>query len=227
MDQIMRKLLLWFCLYCIGYVNAQEKPVYISKTQEGNNIILKAHNDLDQAVRITLNIKSKGMNLSAGPKIIKAMPANSVVRLVTMAPVPGMQASYSYKLSSEILDPEEAVEIVRQFTEQRVIVKNSSRHREKQALENVDNNLPTDQVIVFIKEDCERCIELLDELKRNNINFTRYETGNEDETEQLMWDALLAYGVKEGKVLMPVVFYKEEVYYDIDEVATIIPNLKK
>jgi glutaredoxin len=220
-------LILLSFIVVLNISSAQDKKVYISKSQEGNSIVLTAHNEEAEAIRITLKITSSGMNLSAGPTIIKTLPAMSKSQMVVLTPVKGMQATYKYKLSSEPVRQEpEIIEMYRRYSTNHLIIKNSSTYREKEAIKNAEENLPVKGVTVFIKNDCERCDELIGLLEQNNLQYTTYNVSDNENTNLLMWDALLAYGVREGKVLMPVVLHQKQAYFDIKDLGELVGEIK-
>jgi glutaredoxin len=205
----------------------QKKPVYISKSQEGNSIILTAHNDLDQRVKIILDIKSKGLDLTAGPKITKVLAPNSKSRVVAMTPIPGVQATYKYSLSSEIIDAgEEVVEIVKRTSSRRPIIKNTSRYRDDQAVQNTKENLPTDRLVIFIEDDNPRCEEIEKLLKEKGFVYQVFNITEDEQNHQLMWDALLVYGEKEGKIMLPAIFHQGKVFHSIEDQASFVRNLE-
>ena len=223
----MRLLLLWVAVLFFNVAMSQKKPVYISKSQEGNSIILTAHNDLDQRVKIILDITSQGLDLSAGPKITKVLSPMSETQVVTMTPIPGVQATYKYSLSSEIIDPgEEVVEVIKKTASRRTIIKNTSRYRDDQAVENTKENLPTDRLVIFIEDDNPRCVEMEKLLQTKGFVYQVFNITNDETHHQLMWDALLVYGEKEGKIMLPAIFHQGKVFHSIEDQASFVRNLE-
>ena len=108
-----------------------------------------------------------------------------------------------------------------------MVIKNTSSYHGKDAIENTKKNLDSTKVALFVKEDCDRCAALMELLKEKNIAYILYNTETNEEHKQLLWDAMYAYGEKDGKVLMPAVFYKKQAYYDIKDFEFLVKRLQE
>ncbi len=205
---------------------AQKKPVYIVQKQVNKSLELIAKNTMDKRVTATLKLTSNNMKLSREGEIVEIIEPHSEVRMVVLNPMPGKSATFKYKLSTQYEgDPEITTEERTRPMAYRTVVANSAKHRDKQARLNVEKGVDPRLVTIFVNNDCKRCDYAVEMLDFRNIEYKKYNTSESLVYNQLMWDALYILGEKEGRIQMPVITRKNEIYYSINDLEDFMKEI--
>ncbi len=195
--------LLFFALSAIG-----QNDIELIEEHEGNQVLVYVKNNRNDAVEITISADIKGFTTNALFPYKQKIDANNKVWAFTLTETIGIENSYRFNVSYSV--PKQVVA--------------EQAPTDKSRL--TDISLDVSKVNIFTKDGCGRCAAALKYLTENNIPFNDLNTTIHRPNNALMFEKLGEAGFTSGSVTMPVIVYKDSVYYNIKDLTAILKSFK-
>ncbi len=202
----MRMFLVVFCSFLSTFTAVAQNDIDLTEERKGNEVLVYAQNNRNEAVELTISADIKGFTTNITFPYKVKINANSKVLAFTLIETKGVENSYHFNLSYSIpkqIIGEGAVSDKTRFT---------------------DIELNPSIVNIFTKDGCGRCAFAVKYLTDNKIKFNELNTTVHHPNNALMFDKLEAAGFKGGSVTMPVIVYKDKVYYNMQDMAAILKS---
>ncbi len=189
------------------FVMTAQQDVELSEERDGNKVLVYAQNNRDEAVELTVSAEIKGYSTSTVFPYSQKVAAKSKVWVFTLTETPGVENAYRLSVSYSV--PRKTSAEVSPATE-------------NTRFTGVEIN--PSKINVFTKDGCGRCASAIKLLTEKNIAFLELNTSVHYPNTTLMFNKLEASGFKGGSVTMPVIVYKDKVYYNIPDMKTLISS---
>ncbi len=206
------KLLFSFFLsfFIYGSAIAQNKHefVILKEKTKGKRLELFAVNTNNISYDVFLRIETEDFRRSSTRPVLKTIPPNSEVRLITMVKLNGKEGIYNSTF------------IVNEITKELSIRKDHENFEVK-----LDNALRNKKITIYTKDACDLCIETRQLLNSSNIPFT--ELSIEKDSTNLIGIAKEFKKYKLiGKALTPVIKIEDSLYTSLKNKQDVIEALK-
>jgi len=155
------KALFFYCLTCLialhGYSQTKHEFVSIEEKVTGKRIELFAINTNTIDYDVFLKVNANGFRRSSSRPIIKTIPANSKVRMITLVKLNGVESNYTYTLVVN----EIGYDIKMQKDDEDFNIK-------------IDSALRSKVVTLFTKDNCLLCNDTKQLLSNNKISYKEF-----------------------------------------------------
>jgi len=163
---------------------------------------LYAQNNTDEEQEAFLIVKGEGFRRSADRPVIKKIPPNEKVLMITLIPLKGVTPNYTKIFPYE--------------TNLQTIEQRKGENKEEHV--NI-RPLKSDELTIFLEDDCEKCNLLVSYLNKNHIKYRKLDLGLNGKVVEFMWDNLRDKTPSSDVVTLPVIMDNNEIYHNI-------PNMK-
>ena len=201
---------------------AQKQDIDVFEKKEGSKVIVMARNTGKVEYSVTLDITSKGMDVTPSMKVVSVIPAGMMKEMANLVPRPGESWEYGYKVSFVQTGPTPEVK------------PNTTASAGSQPSNTTVKPAPTPStdvskanVILYTKPGCSRCAFVKKQLTAQGIAFEEYSTSSQSPEINNMWTGLRNSGFSGGSVTMPVVRADGKYYYNIPDLQGFVDKLKK
>ncbi|MEZ5008901.1 MAG: glutaredoxin domain-containing protein [Chitinophagales bacterium] len=188
------KFQLIICLIAFTqFIFAQDKSVELIELTENGNIVLIAKNNSENDYKVEVKINLINAKTNVPSPVIATIPAGQEKKIAYISPENATQNwTYSIGYSYE------------KYFDQVNLITN-------------DNT-----IMVYTMDGCGRCAYTIDFLKSNKIDYTEFNTTNNDANNIAMWQRLKNAGFDENSIRMPVIVAKGETLYNINNLPTVL-----
>lgn len=204
----MRMFLVTFCSFLSTFTSVAQNDIDLTEERKDNKVLIYAQNNRKEAVELTISADIKGFTSDKTFPYKININANSKVWILTLTEAKGVENSYHFNLSYSI-----PKQIISEGT-----ISDKTRF--------TDIELDPSIVNIFTKDGCGRCAFAVKYLTDNKIKFNELNTTVHHPNNAMMFDKLEAAGFKGGSVTMPVIVYKDKVYYNIQDMAAIFKSFE-
>ncbi|WP_417620039.1 glutaredoxin family protein [Oceanihabitans sediminis] len=206
-----RMYLLILLLFFPFFNHAQNEHEFVSIKEKvtGKRVELFAINTNDISYDVFLKVNATGFRRSSSRPIIKNVPANSKVRMLTLIKLDNVASSYNYTL------------VVNEISVDLKIQK------DKTALDlKIDKSLNSKTVTLFTKDNCLLCNQTKDLLRRNKISYEEY---NIDKDSTYLIKLIKEFKLENThtKTQVPIIKVEDSLYSDIKTQNQLIKKLRK
>ncbi len=164
---------------------------------------LYAQNNSNEEQEAFLIVQGEGFRRSADRPVIKKVPPQSKVLMITLIPLKGVEPTYTTI-----------------FTYERNLAHIEKRKgADKEEHVNI-RPLKSDELTLFLEKDCEKCNILISYLNKNHIKYRRLDVRKNGKVFQFMWDNLRGNIPDEDVVTLPVIIHNGKIYHNI-------PNMQR
>ena len=202
---MLRKFILIIILIYFSNSYSQDGRIIISEKIQGKRISLLAENTTSDTLNIFLMVISEGYRRSADRPVVKNIPPNSKVPMMTMIELANTPSSYSYNLI--INDQENDLQF--------------SRVKEEIDIERVIHN----KLVIFTKTNCDKCDLLSSTLEAKDFNFRNF---NIDD-DRALYNQFLAFIQKKQPeklvIKFPVIWNKDHTIFGYDSLEEVLGEL--
>lgn len=190
---------------------SQNNHEFVSLTEKtnGKRIELFAVNTNNIPYDVFLMVETEDFRRSSSRPVIKTVPANSQVKMITLIKLNEKQGKYTYTL------------IVNEVSYDLSVRKDHSDFEIK-----IDDALKTKKVTLFTKDDCSLCTTTKRILE---TNYIVYEEFNMDKDSLLIKDLLKEYKTEEinNKTSAPILKIEDSLYTTLKSKRDLIDALKQ
>lgn len=168
---------------------------------------LYAQNNTDEEQEAFLVVQGEGFRRSADRPVIKKIPPNSKVLMITLIPLKGATPSYETIFTYE--------------NRLQNIHTRKGKHREEKTH---IRPLNPDELTIFIDENCDKCAALKAYLIKNRIKHRTLELNKNSKVRDFMWDHLKDTVADAALVKLPVLLKGGQKYFDIRNMDYFLQN---
>ncbi len=196
----MKQFLLFVILICCAFAKAQtpQPLVELIEDKQAKRWNLYAQNNTDEEQEAFLMVKGEGFRRSADRPVIKKIPPNAKVLMITLIPLAGTSPTYETIFTYE--------------TNLQTIEERKGENREEHV--NI-RPLQHDELTIFLEDDCEKCDYLIAQLNRKHIKYRKLDVKKNKKVFDFMWQHLRGKIPSSDVVKLPVVMENNKVYHDI------------
>lgn len=185
--------------------SSQTDEVVLIEDKQPKRWLMYAQNNSEEEQEVFLMVQGTGFRRSADRPIIKRVPANSKVLMMTLIPLKGVEPVYS-----------------KIFTYETNLQQIKRRKGEKDEEYVNIRPLKDDELTVFIEEDCEKCDYLLQFLNTNHINYRRLDLGVNPKVKDFMFGHLRKATYKGGIIDLPAIMYQGRKHWSINNIQQFV-----
>lgn len=198
------------CFCCLFSVTAQTKEIEIVEKKEKKRIIFYAINHTEIDKEVFFKVDGKGFRKSSYRPVIKKVPANKKITLITLIPLKSATPEYTYFFSFDDKLQELNLE--------------SKTVKTWKAL---DNLIDKGETIIFTKDECTKCEKLIGMLKANRIKHKVFNISENERYKEFFWNTISKMKRKDVIISsIPIAIVKGELHEGLDLVS-FIEMLKK
>ena len=180
-------------------------PVELIEDKQPKRWLLYAQNNTDEEQEAFLIVQGEGFRRSADRPVIKKLPPNSKVLMITLIPLRGVEPTYT-----------------KIFTYENELQDISSRKGEnREEFVNI-RPLKNDELTVFTEPDCEKCKLLTDFLNTNHYKYRVLDVSTNNKVNDFMFDHLKTSNYKGGIIDLPVIMFEGRKHWSIIDIKKFI-----
>lgn len=192
-------IVLFAILYGMSVTAQTEiKAVELIEVKQPKRWMLYAQNNTDIEHEAFLIVQGEGFRRSADRPVIKKIPPNSKVLMITLIPIKGATPTYT-----KIFTFEEQLQ---------TITKRKGANRPEYV--NI-RPLRPDELTVFVAADCPKCDILMDHLSSNHIKHRVLTLETHNKVQQFMFDKIHDLTPESTMLALPAILYKGKQYHTI------------
>ena len=205
---------IFLCVFTLLFTintSAQNNHEFVSILEKvtGKRVELFAVNTNDIAYDIFLKVDASGYRRSSARPIIKNIPANSKVRMITLVKLAKTEPSYKYTL------------VVNEISFDLAMQKDDTGFNYK-----MDASLKSKKVTLFTKDNCLLCNQTKEVLVNNKINYTEFNI-DQDSTHLVSLLKEFKKNNVKSKIQAPVLKIDDSLYTNIKTQKQLIETLQK
>jgi hypothetical protein len=208
---MLKSILTYFvcCFFWIFSANAQTEAIEIVEIKGKKKILFYAINHTEILKEVFFKVDGKGFRKSSYRPVIKKVPANTKVLLITLIPLKNATPAYTYFSSYDDKLQELSLETK---------VKN---------WKTLDALIDKGETIIFTKDECFKCEKLIGMLKVNRIPHKAFNISENERYDQFFWNTISK--MKRQDVIIssiPIAIVKGKLYEGLDLIS-FVEMLKK
>lgn len=202
---MIQKILLTVAL-CLAQASfAQQIKVKLTEKKNGKRLVLIAENTTKDTLNVFLMVTSEGYRRSASRPVIKNIPPQSKIPMITMIEITGQQQSYTY----DLIVNEEENHLSLNFDD-----------KPKDIEQLIKNKL-----VLFTKTACKKCDDLKKALTEERITYQSFSLDN----DPLIYRQFMALIEKdftlETRIRFPIIWNKDQVLFSYEELNEMVIRL--
>ena len=189
-------------------INAQTETtpkVELIEEKKTKRWLLYAQNNTDEEQEAFLMVQGEGFRRSADRPVIKKIPPQAKVLMITLIPLKGATPTYTKVFTYE--------------TNLQTISKRKGQNRKEYV--NI-RPIKNDEFTVFIDHECDKCDVLTTFLNNNHYKYRTLNISKHHEVKEFMFDHLKTAEYKGGIIDVPVIFFKERKHWSIPDIHQFI-----
>ena len=196
---MIKNTLLFVILLLSIPIWSQVEDVILIEEKEPKRWMLYAQNNTNEEQEAFLMVQGEGFRRSANRPVIKKVPPQTKVLMITLIPLKDTQPSYTTIFTYE--------------NELQTLKKKHSDSFEEHV--NI-RPLQDDELTVFTIYDCPKCELLLSYLNKHRIPHRVLDVDKHDKVREFMFSHLRDSVSKPAIVKLPVIMFKKKKYFDIE-----------
>ncbi|MFT6601079.1 MAG: glutaredoxin [Dokdonia donghaensis] len=185
--------------------NTSTPDVELIEQKQPKRWLLYAQNNTDQEQEAFLIVQGEGFRRSADRPVIKKIPPNEKVLMITLIPLRGATPTYTkiFNYNNKL-----------QFISKR-------KGEDDEAYVNI-RPIKASEFTVFTKDNCDKCEVLINYLNDNHLKYRTLVVSKHKKVTDFMFKHLKGDGHNGGKVGLPVIMHKGKKSYDIKDIDAFI-----
>lgn len=197
------RFILGFVFIFFSQLGMAQDEVEVYQKEEGNKVFIMGKNNIAEEVEVNINIDYKGyLTDDVYPKKVKLQGGEELV-LTTLTAPSSTACEYSISLTYKKL-----------------------QSGNKKITRTTGVQINPVKVNVFTKDDCARCQFVVESFEKNKVVYLELNTTIAPDNMDLMFSKLKEVGYNSKEVQMPVVVYKDKVYYNISDLKSFVQQFK-
>ncbi len=189
---------------CSGLLFSQEGQVVISEKKTGKRIVLLAENQTPDTLQVFFMVYSEGYRRSADKPVVKAIPPQTKVPMITLIELNDVPSKYSYEL----------------------IIKDKNQPEIAYENEVVDiENAIKGKLVIFTLTRCKKCDALTKSLTANRISHMVFDIAREPALYRQFMKFIEAELSEQTRIQFPVIWNKDHTIFGYDDLETLTVKL--
>ena len=201
---IPKVIIIFICL-CSCQLFSQGETVVISEKKTGKRIVLLAENKTADTLNVFLMVQSEGYRRSADKPVLKNIPPNSIVPMITLIELTNVPSSYSYELI--VNDKEKPIEL--DYGKEVVDIQNAIKGK----------------IVVFTLPNCEKCTLLSTTLVNNRTTHLTFDISKDPVLYRQFMKFIENELTVETRIQFPVIWNKDHTIFGYDDLEKILGGL--
>lgn len=185
---------------------AQESRVLISEKKTGKRLVLFAENKTPDTLNTFLMVTSKGYRRSASRPVLKNIPPNQKIPMITLIEITGQEQFYSYDLIVNERDNNLSLEFEGEAKDIEQVIK--------------------DKLVIFTVANCDKCRLLSAQLDAKRVSYQSFSL----DTDALLYRQFIGLIEKDfttdTRIRFPVIWNKDHVIFSYDDLEIILTELE-
>ena len=201
---ITKVIIIFLCL-CSSPLFAQGEQVVISEKKTGKRIVLRAENKTADTLNVFLMVQSEGYRRSADKPVLKNIPPNSIVPMITLIELANVPSSYSYELI--VNDTKKPIEL--DYGKEIVDIQNAIKGK----------------IVIFTLPNCQKCTLLSTALVNNKTTHLSFDIAKDPVLYRQFMKFIENELTAETRIQFPVIWNKDHTIFGYDNLETLIAEL--
>jgi len=203
---MVQKIIFSILLLLSSQVFSQDMKVLITEEKKGKRIVLFAENKTPDTLNVFLLVNSEGYRKSASKPVLKDIPPNTKVPMITLIELNSETKRYTYDL---IVNEER---------------KDISYTKEKQAKD--IHKVITGRLVIFSLPNCEKCDLISEKLTDERIQHRVFDIKKNPVIYRQFMAFIERDLTKEMHIKFPVIWNKDHVIFGFEDLEEIVEELK-
>ena len=204
----MKKILYSLLFVMLPFlVRSQAEKVVISEKKQGKRVTLMAENKTLDSLNVFLMVKSEGYRRSADRPVLTTLPPKSNTPLIVLIELTDVPSNYSYDL---IVNDEE----------------NKVSMAYNPQIPELEKHIK-DKLVIFIKDDCFKCANLIAALQKNRIQHSVIDVNRDDAVNAQFEAFLKRHGGNNLRFPLPTVSNKGKISFGYDNLNSLVEYLQE
>jgi thiol-disulfide isomerase/thioredoxin len=198
-----------FTLFCgaAAFSQIEAKAVELIEEKKPKRWNLYAQNNTDVEHEAFLIVQGEGFRRSADRPVIKKVPPNSKVLMITLIPIKGATPTYT-----KIFTFEEQLQTI-------------SKRKGSNRTEYVNiRPLRTNEFTVFIASECPKCDILINHLNSNHIKHRVLTLETHNKVQEFMFEKIQDLTPENTFLALPAILFKGKQYHTIYRISQFIES---
>ena len=193
------------CFCCLFSATAQIKEIEIVEKKEKKRITFYAINHTETDKEVFFKVDGKGFRKSSYRPVIKKVPANKKVTLITLIPKKNVTPEYTYFFSFD--------DKLQELSLENTTVK---------TWKDLDKLIDKGETIIFTKDECTKCEKLIGMLKANRIKHKAFNISKNKRYKEFFWNTISKMKRKDVMISsIPIAIVKGDLYEGLDLISFI------
>lgn len=189
--------LIIFCIFSTGYGQFEDDRVTLIEDVQPKRTIISVKNNTNSNLNVFLKIDGVGYRRSSDRPIIKDIPANAQVEMITLIPLKNETSSYTHLL-------------VVNDKEKNLTVEFEDDPELQDFVTLLDNDL-----VVFTKDECPRCDQMISLMQNEHTPFKVINIDDRKRYYDALYVLLKLENDEDYSVKLPIVRKRGEMIYPI------------
>ncbi|WP_339661344.1 hypothetical protein [Croceibacter atlanticus] len=189
--------LIIFCIFSTGYGQFEDDRVTLIEDVQPKRTIISVKNNTNSNLNVFLKIDGVGYRRSSDRPIIKDIPANAQVEMITLIPLKNETSSYTHLL-------------VVNDKEKNLTVEFEDDPELQDFVTLLDNDL-----VVFKKDECPRCDQMISLMQNEHTPFKVINIDDRKRYYDALYVLLKLENEEDYSVKLPIVRKRGEMIYPI------------
>jgi len=186
---------------------AQQNGVKIIEEKGSKRHLIYAKNSTNESRSVFLKVNAIGYRRTADRPVIKIIPPQSKVLMITLIPLKDAESNYTYIFTAN--DSQKNLDV------------NRNKVAKKISLPEIMKS----EVVIFTTNDCGKCKSLIEQLRSKRIKHREVNIDKRDRFYIYTWQLLKEKGYKTNSILLPIASVKGEIIAPIGKVDDFINQI--
>ncbi|WP_299150718.1 hypothetical protein [uncultured Dokdonia sp.] len=187
--------------------NTSTPDVELIEEKQPKRWLLYAQNNTDQEQEAFLIVQGEGFRRSADRPVIKKIPPNEKVLMITLIPLRGATPTYT-----KIFNYNNKLQSI-----------SKRKGEDDEAYVNI-RPIIANEFTVFTEDNCDKCEVLINYLNDNHLKYRTLVVSKHKKVADFMFQHLKSDGHDGSKVGLPVIMHKGKKNYDIEDIDAFISS---
>ncbi len=202
---MISKVIIVFSMLFSLVLSAQTEKVVISEKKKGKRVVLMAENQTSDTLNVFLMVTSEGYRRSADKPVLKDIPPNSTIPMITLIELSNVPSSYTYELI--VNDSESQLEFA--YDKEIVDIENAIKGK----------------LVIFAMKGCEKCAALANELTKKRVTYRMFNI----QTDPILYRQFMKFIepelTAETRIIFPVIWNRDHTIFGFDELEQVVGEI--
>ncbi|MEM7087414.1 MAG: glutaredoxin [Bacteroidota bacterium] len=199
-------IIILLCLFS-SQLYAQAEKILITEKKRGKRVVLEAENVTSDTLNVFFMVNSNGYRRSADKPILKDIPPQTKVKMMTLIELTNVESNYTYELILNDKNKPKATDYNNKIVD----------------IENVIKG----RLVVFTTRNCEKCKNLLSQLSLKHVPYQSFDIATEPLRYRQFMKHIEGELTGETRISFPIIWNKDHTIFGYDVLETILEKLTK